>query len=396
MSALRSAIQELANENLDDLHVDQLADDLVEIELVSGLLETQRVRRLSVYGSKGGPLSHGFSSPTAFLKTRCRMAAGRARRLVAASIAIGRAKEIFRAWCDGRLSSDQAGRLFETSEAVHQEFVAIESTLVDAVDGLSVSDTRRLLDYWRQSVDGPGTVADEIKQDQARGVSLSLTMGGMARIDGWLTTTAGEALATALDSLMPPPSPDDPRPPRQRRHDALEDLARGFLDHGETPVVGGEKPHINIVCDLDALQGVAGGVHETETGQVVTVATLRRVACDSSVARIILGPASEVVDVGRRTRSIPAGMRRAVIVRDRHCTWKGCDRKPRWCDVHHKKHWADGGETGLENLTLLCRFHHTLMHRGYGQRRGPPPTTHRSGRRPAHRVRPAQSTARRY
>ena len=109
MSALRSAIQELANENLDDLHVDQLADDLVEIELVSGLLETQRVRRLSVYGSKGGPLSHGFSSPTAFLKTRCRMAAGRARRLVAASIAIGRAKEVFRAWCDGRLSSDQLG-----------------------------------------------------------------------------------------------------------------------------------------------------------------------------------------------------------------------------------------------------------------------------------------------
>lgn len=67
MSALRSAIQELANEDLDDLHVDQLADDLVEIELVSGLLETQRVRRLAVYGSKGGPLSHGFSSLTAFL-----------------------------------------------------------------------------------------------------------------------------------------------------------------------------------------------------------------------------------------------------------------------------------------------------------------------------------------
>ncbi len=145
MSALRSAIQELVSGDLDDLHVDQLADDLVEIELVSGLLETQRVRRLAVYGSKGGPLSHGFSSLTAFLKARCRMAAGRARRLVAASIAIARAKEVFRAWCDGRLSSDQAARLFETAEAAHQEFVAIESTLVDAVEGLSVSDTRS---FW--------------------------------------------------------------------------------------------------------------------------------------------------------------------------------------------------------------------------------------------------------
>jgi hypothetical protein len=69
-----------------------------------------------------------------------------------------------------------------------------------------------------------------------------------------------------------------------------------------------------------------------------------------------------IIDVGRRTRVTPAALRRAVIARDRHCTYQGCDRPTRWCDVHHKTHWADGGETCLHNLCLLCRFHHTLIH----------------------------------
>ncbi|MEA1903753.1 MAG: HNH endonuclease signature motif containing protein, partial [Actinomycetota bacterium] len=62
------------------------------------------------------------------------------------------------------------------------------------------------------------------------------------------------------------------------------------------------------------------------------------------------------------TRVIPAATRRAVIARDRHCVVAGCGRSPRWCDVHHIIHWADGGETILSNLCLLCRYHHTLIH----------------------------------
>jgi hypothetical protein len=195
----------------------------------------------------------------------------------------------------------------------------------------------------------------------------------MIRVDGWMTKIAGQALLTALDALTPPPSPDDPRSPRQRRHDALADLARDFLDHGRTPVVGGERPHLTLVCDLPALQGVAGGLHQTETGEVLTVSELRTLACDCSLNRIVFGPDSEIIDVGRRTRVIPAAVRRAVATRDLHCTWEGgCDRNPRWCDVHHILHWADLGETVPSNLRLLCRFHHTLTHLLADQDRAPP------------------------
>jgi hypothetical protein len=77
---------------------------------------------------------------------------------------------------------------------------------------------------------------------------------------------------------------------------------------------------------------------------------------------------SEPLDVGRRSAIVPPSMRRAVIARDRHCRFPGCDRPPAWCDAHHVLHWADGGATSVENLLLLCRRHHRMIHarRGFG------------------------------
>lgn len=57
-------------------------------------------------------------------------------------------------------------------------------------------------------------------------------------------------------------------------------------------------------------------------------------------------------------------MRRAVIARDRHCSFPGCHRRPGRCHAHHVEHWLDGGPTALDNLTLLCRFHHHVVHHG--------------------------------
>jgi Domain of unknown function (DUF222) len=363
MSALRSALEELVNEDLDGVDVDRLGDDMVEIDAVSGLLEAELTRRLAAFAYRGGPDRHGFPSATAWLKHHSRMAAGRAHRLVANSRLLDTAAATFGAWTTGRISSDQAHRLLQTANTVPAEYPEAEERLIGIVEDLGVTDTRVALEYWRQSVDGPGTILDEQLQEEARGVSLSTTVGGMARLDGWLTPLAGQALGTALDALMPPPQPNDTRTPRQRRHDALDDLARNYLDSGSTPTVGGEKPHLNLLCDLAAMQGIAGGTHQTETGQILTVDQIRKLACDSSVSRIVLGPDSEIIDVGRRTRVIPAALRRAIIIRDQHCTWKGgCDRDPRWCDVHHDQHWANGGDTNLDNCRLLCRYHHTLTH----------------------------------
>jgi hypothetical protein len=356
-------LEEWQAEHVDRLPIDQLADDLVELELISGLVELERLRRIAVFERRGGPDWHGYPSMTAFLKDRCRMAAGRAHRAVARSRVLTTARSTLVAWSSGRLSSDQATLLLDQAVAVPDQFVVAEDRLSGIVSDLTVTDTRRALGYWRQMVDGPGAQLNEIEEEQMRGISVSPSLDGMVRVDGWMTRLAGQALISALDALMPPPVRDDTRTPRQRRHDALEDLARNYLENPNSPTVGGEKPHVNLICDLPALQGMAGGLHEAETGQLLTISQLRTIVCDCSLSRIVLGPNSEIIDVGRRTRIIPTAIRRAVIARDRHCTWPGCDRNPRWCDIHHIRHWANGGATQPANLRLLCRYHHSRIHR---------------------------------
>ena len=117
-----------------------------------------------------------------------------------------------------------------------------------------------------------------------------------------------------------------------------------------------------VLVDLDALEENPGGLHETETGTVLTVTAIRQLGCDSSVSRMVWNAESEIIDIGRKTRIIPAATRRTLIARDRHCVIPGCGRGPRWCEAHHIVHWADGGATDLDNLCLLCRYHHTQVH----------------------------------
>jgi hypothetical protein len=87
-------------------------------------------------------------------------------------------------------------------------------------------------------------------------------------------------------------------------------------------------------------------------------------ACDAEIARVVLGPAGEVLDLGRTSRLPSPAQRRALAVRDGGCVFPGCDRPPGWCQAHHRRHWVDGGRTDLGNLLLLCAFHHRLIHEG--------------------------------
>lgn len=361
MSQLRSLIAEMTSLDPDDLSVDELAAEITEASFGQQLLETAVAGWVKNLADRDGHVELGYPNPTAFLADRAGMSAGHAKLVVTRANAAEKTPAAFRAWPDGRLSADQTRPLFALAETLPDQFPEADEWLVEVVEGLSVKDTVQALEYWRQSVDGPGE-ADPETQLARRGLSVSKTMAGMRRVDGWMTATAGEAFETALNALMPPPTEDDTRTPRQRRHDALEDLSRHWLDHAETPTVGGEKPHMILLSDLDALQGVAGGTHETLTGEVIDVDTLRALACDASISRIVLGPDSEVLDIGRKTRVWTAAQRRAIIARDQHCRAKGCDRDYRYCDIHHETHWADGGTTSVDKGKLFCRFHHTIEH----------------------------------
>ena len=364
--ALGLAIRCFEAEDLDELPVESVGESLIRLEGHVQQLEAERCRRIANFDDREGHDVFGYPSAIAFLKDKCRMTGGRAKQLVSVAQAARRFRSTFLSWKYGQISTDQAQLLFRASERLPDRYPDAESVLLEIV-GDTPEETRQILDYWKHTVDQPGVIIEQESQLQRRRFDYTRKANGMVAGSFEMTGLAGESLITAIDALTPPPGEDDTRTASQRRADALEDLSRSFLEGTESPEVGGEKPHANIHVDLDALRGVAGGLHETETGHVLSVDTVRQLACDASVSRIVLGPGSEILDVGRKTRVIPAGLRRAVIARDRHCTAPGCGRSARWCDVHHIVFWADGGETLLTNLCLLCRYHHTLTHKQQAQ-----------------------------
>jgi hypothetical protein len=112
----------------------------------------------------------------------------------------------------------------------------------------------------------------------------------------------------------------------------------------------------------DAAKWRRKGYTPAEYGTVLTPEGGARIACDATVSRVAFGPNGQPLDVGRQHRLFPEPLRRAITARDRHCRFPGCDRPPRWCDIHHIIHWTRGGTTSVDNGILLCRFHHTLVH----------------------------------
>jgi hypothetical protein len=148
-----------------------------------------------------------------------------------------------------------------------------------------------------------------------------------------------------------------------RRADAAGVLAETFLKHGGHALNGGERHQIVVHVDAETFRNSTAGRCEMEDGPSLAAETVRRFACDSSVVMLLENENGEPLNVGRRTRSIPPAIRRALNARDKGCRFPGCTHT-RYVDAHHIHHWAHGGETRKQNLVTLCRAHHRLVHEG--------------------------------
>ncbi len=162
---------------------------------------------------------------------------------------------------------------------------------------------------------------------------------------------------------------NEKQPYSARRADALVLMAESLLANGAASRPAGERHHIVVHVDAEVLADPdAAGRSELENGPQLAGESTRRLACDASVVRLTEDGAGMPLNVGRKTRSIPPAIHRALRARDRGCRFPGCTAR-HLVEGHHVKHWAQGGETSLENLVQLCHFHHRLVHEGgYGAR----------------------------
>lgn len=184
--------------------------------------------------------------------------------------------------------------------------------------------------------------------------------------EGAVVLAALQAAASEIESpgenvsAVTPPA--HPLRSATRNADALVIVAERSLAAGSATGAGRARPQVIVHADADALSEGATASAELDDGMGVPPETARRLACDASVVTLVERD-GEPLAVGRKTRSVPAGMRRALEARDRRCRFPGCEQR-RHLDAHHVRHWADGGETDLDNLLLLCRFHHRFVHEG--------------------------------
>lgn len=183
-------------------------------------------------------------------------------------------------------------------------------------------------------------------------------------------SSAGAAHSNAVDASAEAGPVREGRSWKCRQGDALALLAETTLARGAEALPAGERHTVQVHVDLDALRETPAGAQPRENprccvdeGPALASDVARRLACDGGVLAVFENADGAPLSVGRKTRAIPPALRRALASRDGGCRFPGCTCT-RFVDAHHLEHWAEGGETRLDNLALLCRFHHRLVHEG--------------------------------
>ncbi len=241
-----------------------------------------------------------------------------------------------------------------------------EATLLEYAQSTSAARLEWLARGWK-TLSRDGELAAEEVRHRSRTFSVVIDADGMYVVRGRLEPEVGamlmRAIEAASDALYRGEDAEARPRGRQRRADAAGLVAERALAAGFGGGSGSRAERYQVVVHTEtATLCERGETGRSELDGVrVSAETSRRMACDA--ARVAMCHRDgEVVSVGRRTRTIPPHIRRALEERDRGCRHPGC--ASRFTEAHHVKHWADGGETSLANTVLLCRRHHRLVHEG--------------------------------
>ncbi len=331
------------------------------------------------YGWRGG-----FRSCAHWLNWRTGLAMGAAREKVRVARALEELPLISEAMRTGEVSYSKVRALTRIATP------ETEDDLLGVARSGTAAHLERLVCAWRRADSADDCEAEEARYAD-RHLCLTTDADGMVVVRGRLDAEAGAALMRALDAAeqvlfeegLDEASSKEARNARgrrpnlaRRRADAIGRVAEAALAGGLDKGTRGDRYQVVVhveasaavaaeTCEcgpsIDPTRGSSGRSPTTIEGiGGVSAETSRRIACDSSLVLMTHDETGRTLDVGRRTRVIPPALRRALDHRDGGCRFPGCGI--RHTDAHHLTHWADGGETRLDNLVLLCRRHHRCVH----------------------------------
>ncbi len=321
-----------------------------EITTLAGHLNAANARFLALIAEldrRRGWAEWGVKSMAHWLNWQCGIGLGAAREKVRVARALESLPRLSAAMADGRVSYFKARELTRVADAGNEDYL-----LNIALCG-TASHVEDVVRGYRRALDAAELTREAIQQRDQH-LWFHTEPDGSLSIRGRVPAEVGalfkRALEAALDTLPIPENvpagtlsdSDELRRSRKRRVEALARLAESFLATGPRDLSGSDRQQVVVHVDAETLTHGHAGRCELEHGPAIASETARRLACDASVVRILENARGEPLDVGRRTRTIPSGIRRALRPRDQGCHFLGCTFK-RYVDGHHVTHWARGG-----------------------------------------------------
>lgn len=351
--------------------LDAVAGDVLEIRV----LENAMMRKIAELERRGAAVELGYRNLPQVLRHAVRWDLKTARQWVARAGLLVRAitptgsvleaelPVTAAAMADGALSGEHISAVAEVMKDLPPEAEAQVVEFAREHEPSAVRSFGKELAYRLYRQDAEPREAEPVPpvnrlRTEWKGDQLEV----WARLDR-ITGAKFEAMIDPLAKPRPttPEEGPDPRSRAEREGDAFADLIDLMLRADRLPEHGGEPVTLTLTMSYDDLVEKVG-LAMPDSRRRIPAALVRRLACNAGVIPVVLGGRSEPMDVGRKARTFPAGIRRLLVARDRGCAFPGCDRPPKHCDAHHVRFWSDGGETSVQNAVLLCRHHHTLIH----------------------------------
>ena len=346
-----------------------IGTQLKELRRLINKLELDFARLAGRFSASYDPHDpYEMQTPVQWLREECRMTSHAASTAVNIGECEPELEESTEALTTGEIGMAHLSWMANTAARIGNSRSATgqfnESTLLPHAKKMSVLQFRRKCEQFIHAADHASFIEEQITGVESRTLNVINYEDGYLHLDGYLDREGVTMFLAAIDPLARTKS-DDGRTLAQRRGDALVELCSKLLDDAAVPMRAGQRPHIQVTTTLETLDDWVGGpAAETENGALLSGTTVQRLACDATIIRVLLNSQSQVIDVGRASRVVPPATRRALNVRDKGCVWPGCDRTANWTQAHHMIHWTDWGLTDAENLVLLCRRHHWMVHEG--------------------------------
>ena len=375
---------------------EERAEAIAVLDRVSELIGVYRSALLSAHKEDGRWARRGDRSFEGYRGRTAHTGWGEARREMEVADGLRELPQAARAVEQGDVGLAHAGVLgrlhARASEPVRKALTeGGADELLEQARGMDAGTFAKRAQAWAAARDAAAVERSHAQARAARYCRVQEREGG-TRVEAFLDVVAGATVRTALEALTPVPAAGDERTSDQRRADALTTMAARVVDRGADKIGAQIRPHLSLLVPAETwaemreqAENPANGpgseappaatgsgepaevrrlaMPELDDGGVVPLSVIERIACDCEMTRIVLDADAVPLNVGRTERTYSKALRRAVLVRDRHCRWPGCTMRASWCEVHHVKWYSNGGPTSLDNGLTLCSFHHHEVHR---------------------------------